>query len=229
MDKRLKEIIDKIKDKNLKNKTLKLIEDLSIEIQGKKYKGIPLSEAPASISHHHNYAGGLIEHIIASSKISLSLCNVIEKIYKGKIDKDIVLCGIILHDLFKPLTYTKKENGSFKISSLAERIDHLTLISTELIKRNFPLEIIHVVLASHGKEFGPIGPHTLEALVCHLADFIDSKLNEEVLKAAKFIVKEATGQEIKSLSSKDAFKIVQEKSIKGWEGISKEIKKILKE
>ncbi|MEM3754209.1 MAG: HDIG domain-containing protein [Candidatus Bathyarchaeia archaeon] len=212
----------------MKNKILKLIEDPSIEIQGKKYRGIALSEAPASISHHHNYAGGLIEHMIATSKISLSLCEIVEKVYGGKVDRNVVLCGVLLHDLFKPLTYIKKENGSFKISPLAERIDHITLIVSELIKRDFPLEIIHVVLASHGKEFGPIGPHTIEALICHLSDFIDSKFHEEILKAAKFIFKEVTGQEIKSISSKEAFKIVQEKSTKGWENMAKEINKILR-
>jgi putative nucleotidyltransferase with HDIG domain len=229
MDRRLKEIINKIKDKSLKNKILKLIEDLSVEIQGKKYRGMALTESPASISHHHNYAGGLIEHMVATSKISLSLCEIVEKVYNGKVNRNIVLCGTILHDLFKPLTYIRKENGSFKISPLAEQIDHITLIASELIRRKFPLEIIHVVLASHGKEFGPIGPHTIEALICHLSDLIDSKLHEEILKAAKFIVKEVTGQEIKSISSREAFKIVQEKSSKGWENIAKEINKILKE
>ncbi|MEM2897164.1 MAG: HDIG domain-containing protein [Candidatus Bathyarchaeia archaeon] len=229
MDKRLKDAIDEINDKNLKEKILKFIEFPSVEIQGKKYEGMKLTDAPASISHHHNYAGGLIEHIVATSKISLNLCDIVERVYGGKVNRDIVLSGIILHDLFKSLAYVRKENGSFKISPLAEQVDHLTLIATELIRRGFPLEVIHVVLASHGKEFGPIGPHTIEALICHLSDFIDSRLNEEILRAAKFIVKEATGQEIKSISSRGAFRIVREKSTKGWKQVAKEISRILKE
>jgi len=214
----LKEIIDKIRDKSLREKVAQLVEKPTIEIEGKVYTGLPLERSPASVYRHHSYPGGWLEHVIATAEIALTLCKVVKKVYHGKVDTDLVLCGVVLHDIFKPLTYTEMEDGTYRASPLAERLDHLTLITSELIRRGFPLPIIHVVCAHHA-EFGPVSPKTLEALIVHIADIADSRLNEKVLGAAKFLIKQATGEEVRQISSKDAFNIVHIKSEKGIEDV----------
>ena len=225
MEARLKKIVDKIKDKSLREKVANLIENPSIEIEGKTYTGIALEQSPAGMSHHHSYAGGFIEHVVATTEIALNLCSVIKKIYHGKVDKDLVLAGIILHDIFKPLTYEEK-NGIYVSTPLAERIDHLTLIVSELVRRGFSLDLIHIVCAHHGGDAGPIWPRTVEALVCHLADITDSRLNSEVLRAARYLSREATGEELQPANSKEAFEIVNSKAVEGWEGVQKTVEKI---
>lgn len=218
MNPSLKEIIDKIRDKSLREKVAQLVEKPTIEIEGKVYTGLPLERSPASVYRHHSYPGGWLEHVIATAEIALTLCKVVKKVYHGKVDTDLVLCGVVLHDIFKPLTYTEMEDGTYRASPLAERLDHLTLITSELIRRGFPLPIIHVVCAHHA-EFGPVSPKTLEALIVHIADIADSRLNEKVLGAAKFLIKQATGEEVRQISSKDAFNIVHIKSEKGIEDV----------
>lgn len=226
MDLRLKEILDKIKDEALQRKVAKLLENPTIEIEGKVYTGLPLNEAPGGLSRHHSYPSGLIEHIFASSKIALTLCDVVENVYSGRVDRDLVISGVLLHDIFKPLTYRVKEEGTYGVTPLADRLDHLSLIVAELIRRDFPLTLIHIVCAHHGWEAGPIAPRTVEALICHLADVTDSQLNGEVLRAARYIVRDAIGEELGLLTSKEAFEIVHSKATEKQETLKETIERI---
>ena len=211
MDPRLEKIVEKIRDKSLREKVASLIENPLVEIEGKVYTGLSLNRSPAGLSRHHSYPGGFLEHTMASTEIALTLCKVIEKIYHGKIDRDLIVAGMVLHDIFKPLTYEEEENGNYTTTPLAERLDHLTLAVSELVRRGFPLNLIHIVCAHHGGAAGPIWPKTIEALVCHLADVTDSRLNGEVLRAARYLSRTAIGEEPHITTSKEAFEIVHSK------------------
>ena len=221
----LKNIVSKIKNKSLRDKVTELLENPVIEIGGKMYTGMPLEASPAGIFRHHSYPGGFIEHVVATSEIALILCNIVEKVYHGKADEDLVLAGVLLHDIFKTLTY-EEENGTYRTTPLAERLDHLTLIVSEMVHRSFPLNLIHVVCAHHGGQAGPIWPKTIEALICHLADVTDSRLNGEVLRAARYLSRQATGEELRILNSKEAFEIVHSKVVEGWGGVEKTVEEI---
>ena len=227
MNPQLEKIVSKIRDESLRNKVIWLIENPTIEIEGNVYdKGIPLDVAPAGISRHHSYPGGFVEHVVSTAEIALKLCEVIKKVYHGKVDRDLVLSGVVLHDIFKVLTYELREDGSYGVTPLAERIDHLTLVVSELVRRGFPLDLIHIVCAHHGGQAGPIWPRTIEALVCHLADLTDSRLNGEVLRAARYLSRQAAGEELEYVNSKEAFEIVHSKVVEGWEGVAKAVEKI---
>ena len=225
MDERLRKLVEKIRDKSLRRKVMELLENPTIEIGGQKFSGFPLEISPAGISRHHCYPGGFIEHVLASAEIAMTLCRIVRKIYKGKVNQDYVLAGIILHDIFKPLTYLESEDGGYMASPLGEKLDHLTLAVAELIRRGFPLEVIHIVCAHHGYEAGPIGPKTVEALICHLADVTDSRLNGEVLRAARYLASKATGEEISQLTPKEALEILRVKAEKGWDELKKLLEK----
>jgi putative nucleotidyltransferase with HDIG domain len=222
----LEKLVNKIKDEPLREKVTHFLENPTIEIGDKIYTGMPLDSSPAGISHHHSYPGGFIEHIVSTTEIALNLCNILKRVYHGKVDKDLVVSGAILHDIFKPLTYRMEENGTYTSTSLAERLDHLTLIVSEMIRRKFPIDLIHIVCAHHGGQAGPIWPRTIEALVCHLADVTDSRLNGEVLRAARYLSREATEEELDIISSKEAFEVVHSKVVGGWDGVKKTVEKI---
>lgn len=224
---KLKKIVDKIRDKSLREKVTKLVKKPTIEIEEKTYTGLPLEQSPASLSRHHSYPGGWLEHVVATADVAMALCKVVKRVYQGKVNTDLVLAGVILHDIFKPLTYAERENGTYQLTPLAERLDHLTLVSSELLRRGFPLALIHIVCAHHA-EFGPISPKTLEALIVHIADITDSRLNGKVLGAAKFLIKQATGEEVRRISAKEAFRIVQIKAESGQEGVKRYATKSLR-
>jgi putative nucleotidyltransferase with HDIG domain len=206
-------------------KVIELLENPTIEIEGKMYSGLPLETSPAGISRHHSYPGGYIEHVASTVNLALAMCDSMEEIYHGRINRDLVISGVLLHDIFKPVTYAINKNGSYSSTHLADYLDHLSLATSELVRRGFPIELIHVVSAHHG-EAGPIRPKTVEALICHLADSTDSRLNGEILNAAAYLSRKAVGQELFRMTSKEAFEIVYSKSVEGWKGVAKTIEKI---
>ena len=228
LDRRLKKLVKDIKNESLRHKTLELLENPTMKIGGKTYSGLLLDVSPAGLSRHHSYPGGFMDHMMATVEIALDLCVVAERVYSAKVNKDFVLSGMILHDILKPLTYAQNENRSYSVTPLGDYLDHLSLIVSEMIKRGFPLEVVHIVAAHHGGEAGPVWPRTTEALICHLADLVDSRLNGEVLRAARYLSRQATGAELPFLTSKEAFEIVHAKTSKGWDGVRKAVGKMEK-
>jgi len=222
---KIRALAEKIRDKKLREKIIELLENPIFEVDGKVYRGLSLDISPAGLSHHHCYPGGYIEHVVSTVNLALALCKSVEKVYHGKVNRDLVVAGVLLHDLFKPLTYTVNQNGGYSTTGLADYMDHLSVAIAELVRRGFPLELIHVVSAHHG-EYGPIRPHTIEALICHLADLMDSRLNGEILNAAAYLARKATGEELTGLTSKEAFEIIHSKAVEGWEGVTKTVEKI---
>jgi 7,8-dihydroneopterin 2',3'-cyclic phosphate phosphodiesterase len=228
LDRRLKRLVDRIENKFLRKKTIKFLENLTVRIEDKTYSGLSLDASPAGLSRHHSYPGGFVEHTVATTEIALNLCDIVEKVYGGKVERDFVLAGAILHDAFKPLTYEVRDDGSYATNSLGTYLDHINLAISEMIRNGFPLEVVHIVAAHHGGEAGPVWPRTVEALICHLADLADSRLNGEVLRAAHYLSREATGVDLVLHNSKDAYEIVNAKVSKGWDGVRDAVKKIEK-
>jgi len=228
MHPQLRKAVNKISDKSLRQKVTALLEDPTIEIGGETYKGLPLEKSPAGLSHHHSYSGGLVEHMISTTSIALALCDTAESVYNARVHRDLVVAGALVHDIFKSLTYVERENGSYASAPLAERLDHLTLGVAELIRRGFPLDMVHIVDSHMGWQHGPIGPRTVEALIVHLADMADSRLNGEVLRAAQYLLREGTGIELSRITAPEAFEIVNAKTQEGWKAVPKALDRIRK-
>ena len=54
LDERLRKLVEKIKDRSLREKVMELLENPTIEIEGKKFSGLSLESSPAGISRHHS-------------------------------------------------------------------------------------------------------------------------------------------------------------------------------
>jgi 7,8-dihydroneopterin 2',3'-cyclic phosphate phosphodiesterase len=219
LNKDLVNLTNRIQDRALRAKVREVLQNPSVRIGGRSYSGLPLEKSPASVWRHHNYPGGFVEHTLALYELSMSLARIVRKVYRCRVDKDLVICGVLLHDIFKPATYRQIASGRYQRSNLAERLDHLSLATAELIRRGFPLDAVHVVAASHGRQYGPIGPMTIEALICHLADHTEAELNGEMLSAARFMIREVTGEEPQALTGREAFAVVRTKTDRGWNGL----------
>ena len=215
----LDELINDIENVSLRKKVRSIINQkgISIEIE---HKALDLVDAPASIRHHHSYNGGLLDHIKSTMKIALVLCDIIEIIYHGKINRDYIISGVLLHDFFKTVTYQKNEDNSYSLTTLGQKLDHLSLILAEAYRMNFPVEILHILAAHHG-EASPIRPHSIEALVVNIADSADAKLIGDVINAARWAIKDCIGKEIRRLSAEEAFQYVYARQNEGCEGFKK--------
>ncbi|MBS1959024.1 MAG: HD domain-containing protein [Bdellovibrionales bacterium] len=149
-----------------------------------------VKKAPAAKSMHHAYPVGLLEHVV-------SIFNILEflaKHYEPYINRDLLLLGGLMHDLGKiwELQYEKTTDYTTE----GRLIGHLVM-GVELIEKKvreleskpgrlpgpFPTDhrllSKHMVLAHHGKlEYGsPKEPACIEALIVHMIDDLDSKVN----------------------------------------------------
>jgi 7,8-dihydroneopterin 2',3'-cyclic phosphate phosphodiesterase len=198
------DLAQKIEDPKLREKVISFLKnpEISLETFGDE---MTIEDAPASKRVHHSYYKGLIQHTVSVTLIAMEIANVLQEAYQiDFIEKDLIIAGGILHDIYKPLTYAK--NGEkYERSRLGSKIDHTSLIFAEAWHREFPLELLHVILSHHGKGAATI-PRSLEALILHLADYVDSNLMGDILLGAQNIVKR-TGKRFKIEDSTFAARI----------------------
>jgi len=170
--KRLIELANKIKNKTLREKTIKLLKEQEISNPEMAYPKAKIEKMPCWIGGHHNYSGGLLEHTLSVTRIVLSLADNFEQIYKAVISRDNLIAGALLHDIMK--VFILKQAGK-KWDFTGSLLDHAHFTACELYARGFPEEVIHIV-ASHGGDIGSAGanPRTIEALLVYWADMIDS-------------------------------------------------------
>jgi 3'-5' exoribonuclease len=139
-----------------------------------------LKRAPAAMSMHHAFVGGLLEHTVSL----IGLGRVVAAHYP-ELDFDVLLAGIVLHDIGKidELSYVRATNYT-TAGRLLGHITIGTLLVREKIKAiaGFPetlaILIEHLILSHHGTyEFGsPSLPQTREAIALHFLDDMDSKM-----------------------------------------------------
>jgi 7,8-dihydroneopterin 2',3'-cyclic phosphate phosphodiesterase len=208
-------LVGMISNDGLREKVGSLLEDPHIELEGPM---LELDEAPGGAYVHHAYRGGLLEHTVAMTNICITMCDLVERIYGGEVDRDVVLAGALVHDVMKCYAYSHVDRGFFRTSRLGERVDHLSLLVSELLKRGFPLEVVHVVASHHGDQ-SPVKPKTLEALIVSIADLADSEFSRKSMRAAEHLVRETTGRRRRFGSSKEVLELLGLKAREGWDGV----------
>jgi 3'-5' exoribonuclease len=137
-------------------------------------------EAPAAKQLHHAWLGGLLEHVVSL----LTLADRVVPHYP-LVDRDLVLTGVILHDIGKVRELSWEIGFEYTIEGML--LGHIQ-IGAALAERtmdslpNFPAKlktlVLHLILSHHGKlEFGsPKLPMIPEALVLNFIDDLDAKM-----------------------------------------------------
>ncbi|BBE31029.1 HD family phosphohydrolase [Tepiditoga spiralis] len=178
LQKKLLSFINSINDKKIK----KLLEDIFINDEKIKKD---FFNSPAAMTVHHAYKGGLIAHTLKVTELALK----ISETYKN-VNKDVLIAGALLHDIGKIYEYEVKPYGIEKTSE-GELFGHINIGSNLVmnkskkiagLKKEYLDEIIHIILSHHGEiEYGsPILPKTIESLIVHFADNIDSKIQQSI-------------------------------------------------
>lgn len=141
---------------------------------------------PAAKSVHHAFAGGLLEHTLSVCRILDLLSLHYKHYYNSAINRDLLLIGGLFHDIGKIFELSSDSNTEYTLEG--QLIGH-HVIGCELVDRisqsieDFPkdlkIQTKHLILAHHGKlEFGsPKEPHSIESLIVHYVDDLDSKIN----------------------------------------------------
>ncbi len=138
------------------------------------------SLGPASVSYHHAYLGGLLEHSVAVARLALRASSLYPTL-----DRDLLVAGAVLHDVGKlrELSY----HTSFYYTDHGRLVGHIVsgvLMVEEKANqiKGFPQERLdllrHIILSHHGETDTntPRLPMTAEALAVHYLDNLDAKL-----------------------------------------------------
>ena len=146
-----------------------------------------LKRAPAGIRLHHAFHGGLLEHMLTLAETAVRIADLYPKV-----DFELVLAGVFLHDLGKvrELSY----DSTFLYTDEGQLVGHLVIgvemLNEKIVRteqatgRTFPRELAlrlkHLIVSHHGTyEFGsPKLPMTPEAIALHHLDNLDAKTNE---------------------------------------------------
>ncbi len=136
---------------------------------------------PAAKTLHHNYIGGLLEHVLEL----ISLCKDVARHF-STIDGDLLVTGAFLHDIGKVRELSVRK--SIEYTTEGRLIGHISLGYEMLVEKikslpRFPEEtamlLKHIMLSHHGEyEFGsPKRPKIQEAVVIHYLDDLSAKVN----------------------------------------------------
>ncbi|MDR0966440.1 MAG: HD domain-containing protein [Myxococcales bacterium] len=168
----IQDMAERIQDPNLKALAQAFLGDEAIVE--------PLRRAPAARSIHHSAPGGLAEH-------TLSVMRLVQRIadHYPMADRDLMLCGALLHDIGKLREMSMERQTEY--TDEGRLLGHLAIGAQMIHDRcaklpDFPqtleTHLLHIVLAHHGAlEFGsPRLPQTLEAILVHHLDDLDSKV-----------------------------------------------------
>lgn len=182
----IKKDIEKTIDQ-IENKTIKDITEAIF----KRYKN-EFYLYPAASKFHHAYISGLAYHTHTMLKLAKGFL----KVY-SYLNEDLLMAGIILHDMCKIFEFTSYENSEYTIKgklighiSMGVNLIHEIALDLGYQNKEEVMLLEHIIISHHyyGNYGSPKKPNTAEALMIHFIDNIDSKacvLGEELAQVEK--------------------------------------------
>jgi 3'-5' exoribonuclease len=142
--------------------------------------------APAAMKLHHDYIGGLLEHTHNMLRVAVAIL----PLYPN-VQSDLVLAGIVLHDIGKTeelaydMAFSYTDSGQL-IGHISKTIIMINQKADSLRSRGTKIDqtildaLGHIILSHHGSyEFGsPKLPATAEAFMVYYIDDLDAKINQ---------------------------------------------------
>ena len=167
-------VIASVKDDELKRLTYSLVKDSEKQ----------MLFWPAAFKLHHAMRGGLLYHTLSIIKMAEAVC----LIYPS-IDRDLLMCGAVVHDLCKIDEFNLSPAGLVSEYSVkGELLGHLVMGAMKIEKKAAELGVDaekamllqHMVISHHGEpEFGAaVRPMFLEAEILSQLDKLDATIFE---------------------------------------------------
>lgn len=167
-------VIASVKDEELKQLTYALVKDREKE----------LLFWPAAFKLHHAIRGGLLYHTLSIIRLAQGVCGLYPCV-----DKDLLMCGIIVHDLCKIDEFQISPAGlASGYSVKGELIGHLVMGAVKIemkakelgISEDKAMLLQHMVISHHGEpDFGAaVRPMFLEAEILSQLDTLDATIYE---------------------------------------------------
>ncbi len=176
--KEVKEIVGRIKNTHLKALVDEFLADAELM---EKFCNVP-----GGVKLHHDYLGGLLEHTHNMLRVAVAILPLYPKM-----QGDLVLAGIFLHDIGKTeelsydMAFSYTDSGQL-IGHIVKSIVMVNQKADELRKKGTEVEqtvldaLGHIILSHHGAyDYGsPKLPATPEAFMVYYIDDLDAKVNQ---------------------------------------------------
>ncbi|MCL2544283.1 MAG: HD domain-containing protein [Clostridia bacterium] len=173
--------------------------------------GEALLTYPAAKQMHHAQRGGLLYHMVTMLRAAKALLAVYPFL-----NADLLLAGVILHDLGKLRELDADEMGVVKDYTVEGKLlGHLVrgVVDIEEAGRacgtdqGAVLLLQHMILSHHGKtEYGsPVPPRFPEAEVLHTLDTLDSRL-DEMLDALQRTVEGGFSEKVWAMENRQLYR-----------------------
>jgi len=168
------ELVERVQDPHLKALAQSFLDDKALMEA--------MRQASAARSIHHCLPGGLANHTLSVMRLAARLAE-----HYPMADGDLLLMGAMLHDIGKLRELTVSRQPEY--TDEGRLLGHLVIGAQMIHERcaaipDFPKDLethlVHIILSHHGAyQFGsPRLPQTLEAILVHHLDDMDSKVGE---------------------------------------------------
>ncbi|MEN6368779.1 MAG: HD domain-containing protein [Thermotogota bacterium] len=159
--------VDEIRDKTLRDKVLATWET---GLARGGWKPADIARIPFTLLKPVKIS--FVDHVRSVTKICIAVSETFDEIYKGelKLNRDILIAGALLHDVGKLLEIQEKD-GKFGKSKDGTLVRHPFSGLALADAQGLPAEVLHII-GCHSKE-GDHGKRTAEAIILHLADFMN--------------------------------------------------------
>jgi 3'-5' exoribonuclease len=179
MCERLREVVESVQNRHLSALLSAYLDDKRLMEN--------FCKAPAAMSFHHAFIGGLLEHTLNVIEVADCIC----RFYPG-LNRDLVVAGLFLHDIAK--TWELTYDCAFGYSDGGHLVGHIVKSAVwveqkrreaeKMLGEQIPQELIdvlqHIIISHHGdvaKAFGSAKtPCTPEAMMVSFIDDMDAKL-----------------------------------------------------
>lgn len=142
-------------------------------------------QAPAAMTVHHAFLGGLLEHTLSLLRLADVFCPLYPQL-----NRDMVVFGLFIHDLGKCQELTWEHGFAYSddgqlVGHIAQGILWLQRKAEDSAAQGQPVSpailrvLQHMILSHHGRpEFGALKiPSTPEAIAVSMLDNLDAKLH----------------------------------------------------
>ncbi len=140
-----------------------------------------IMELPGSLNYHHPERGGFLLHLVSTGEIAAFLGD-----YYPRVDKDLLVCGTLLHDIGRVRAVTRTLEAEYTVEG---QLVGYVVLGRDIVRAgigdddDFPadlaLQLEHIILAHPGysSKETPRHPRFPEALLVHMIDDLDGKLD----------------------------------------------------
>ena len=213
MMKEVLETIDEIKDESIRNITQELVNEACM--------GDKLLSFPAARQLHHAELGGLLHHVTGMLRTARAILGVYTYL-----NSDLLLAGIIIHDLAKLKEMLTDVTGLVSgYSTQGRLVGHIVQGAMDIERvaakvgadPSKAMLLQHMVLSHHGKlEFGsPVLPKIPEAEVLSQIDVLDARLFQ-MREALESIDNGGFSSKVWALDNRELYKVPAEFQVERW-------------